>query len=167
MFAAFLLLALFSCSSSPVTLAQNCDVRLATLAPTTTAAGDTVRATGGPMTTVWDTAVYVDGNRAEVIALDREGCEACDTCKADNSCQSCDDCDACDAICDTDCVESVDFIAPNISSESGQVAFYNGHGQSNAIPLMYSGQTDTGVPSDSGEIPSPVDSGSPEDTSSL
>ena len=157
---------LLSCSSTPVTLAQNCDVRMSSLEPLMVHAGDTVRATGGPMTSVWDTAVYLDTVRAEVVALDRIGCEECDTCKRQNSCSECDDCDECDAICIEQCIESIDFIAPEMSADSANVSFYNGHGQSNAIVLHFGAETDTGQAIDSGEIASPVDTGSSHDTSS-
>lgn len=161
-----LLLTLFSCSTAPVTFAQNCDVRLSSLAPEHVQEGETVRATGGPMTAVWDTAVYVDGVRAEVLTLQREGCEECDTCKTENSCSACDDCDACDVICAQDCIESIDFIAPSQEAEHADVSFYNGHGQSNPIVLHYGATPDTGTATDTGELSSPVDTGSPEDTSS-
>ena len=157
----------FSCSSTPVTLAQNCDVRLESLSPTSASEGDVVRAIGGPMTSVWDTAVYVSSTRAEVVSLQREGCEACDECKEENNCKACDDCDSCDAECDAECTESIDFIAPSLSTSTAQVSFYNGHGQSNAISLMFDGNRDTGDSSDSGETTLPVDTGSSEDTSSI
>ena len=161
-----LILGLISCSSTPVTLAQNCDVRMSSLEPLSVSPGDTVRATGGPMTAVWDTAVYLDTVRAEVVSLERTGCDECDSCKQENSCSECSDCDACDAICIEQCEESIEFIAPEMSVESAKVSFYNGHGQSNAIDLHFGTQTDTGEASDSGEIIGPVDTGTSHDTSS-
>ena len=118
------------------------------------------------MTSVWDTAVYVETVRAEVVALERIGCEECDTCKQQNSCSACDDCDECDAICIEQCSETIDFIAPEVDVNSANVSFYNGHGQSNTIALQFDLQSDTGETSDSGEIGTPVDTGATEDTSS-
>ena len=166
MMSALFILAFLSCSSTPVTLAQNCDVRLSSVSPTSVSDGDTVRGVGGPMTSIWDTAVYVDGTRAELVSLQRDGCEACDECKQENSCTACDDCDECDAQCDSECVESVDFLAPSVDGTSANVSFYNGHGQSNPISIMYTSGTDTADPEDSGGTDAPIDTASPEDTSS-
>ncbi len=165
MFGATILLLLTSCSSTPVTLAQNCDVRLESLSETTVLEGQAVRGVGGPMTTIWDTAVYVSGTRAEVIELQRSGCDACDDCKEVNDCNACDDCDPCDAVCEAECTESFEFVAPEIAGTSAAVSFYNGHGQSNAISITYGVPADTADPTDTGESVLPVDTASPEDTS--
>ena len=118
------------------------------------------------MTSIWDTAVYVSDTRAELVSLQRDGCDSCDECRDQNNCEVCDDCDVCDAKCDTECVESVDFIAPAMPTGPADVSFYNGHGQSNPISLTYSETPDTGASSDSEEITPPVDTGPVEDTSS-
>jgi hypothetical protein len=162
-----LLLVLAACDATSVTLSQNCDVRIATLNPSTSQPGEIVAAEGGPMTQVWDTAVYVDGARAEVVGLERQGCEACDACKEENQCKACDDCDDCDALCDADCTEVVQFVAPDNEEGTVQVSLFNGHGQSNSVPLLMTSNSDTGL--DSGDTSdtdtaSPVDSGVIEST---
>lgn len=162
-----LLLLLTACDTTSVTLSQNCDVRISTLNPSTSQAGEIVAAEGGPMTQVWDTAVYVDGTRAEVVAIDRQGCEACDSCKEEYKCQACEDCDDCDALCATDCTEVVQFVTPEHDAGTVQVSLFNGHGQSNSVPLLMTSNNDTGLDSeDSGgtDSASPVDSGTTDAT---
>ena len=117
------------------------------------------------MTSIWDTAVYFSDTRAEVIDLQREGCEECDECRESNRCKACDDCDACDMLCEQECSESIDFIAPEVAGTSAAVSFYNGHGQSNAISVMFEQGSDTAEPSDTAESGVPVDTASLEDTS--
>jgi len=152
---------LSSCDTTPVSISQNCDVRLIDVAPESARPGDVIAAQGGPMTQVWDSAVYVDGTRAELVDIQRVGCETCDTCKAENSCEACDDCDACDDICATECSESIQFVTPELESGTVQISMYNGHGQSNSIPLYLVSDTDTGI--DSGTS-SPLDTSVPVDT---
>jgi hypothetical protein len=162
-----LLLVLAACDSTSVTLSQNCDVRIATLNPSTSQSGEIVAAEGGPMTQVWDTAVYVDGARAEVVSIDRQGCDACDSCKEENKCEACDDCDDCDALCATDCTEIVQFVTPENEAGTVQVSLFNGHGQSNSVPLLMTSNNDTGFDSGASsgtDSASPVDSGATEPT---
>ena len=158
MFSTVLLFVSFSCSTTPITLAQNCDVRLEDLSSDVASPSDTVRGTGGPMTMVWDTVVYVGETRAESVSLQREGCEECDDCKEENQCSACDDCDACDALCTDTCIESIDFVVPALSPGQFEVSFYNGHGQSNSIPLGITNTSDTGTGGDSAD---PIDTGTP------
>lgn len=153
---------LFSCGSQSIDIAEDCDVRIYEISPSEGQAGDTVSATLRPTTTIWDTAVYVDGDRAEVVEINRENCEACDQCKEDFGCLDCDDCDDCDLLCRTDCVESASFIVPEITPGQSQVIIYNGHGGSNAYPLMVTGNIDTGDTSDDSGV---SDSGTPVDSS--
>lgn len=155
-----LLLLVVGCGSTPVVLSKNCDVRLSAVAPDTAVPGQTVTATGGPMTEIWDSAVYVDSMRAELVAVERLGCEECDSCKTQNKCRDCDECEECDAICDQDCVESIQFVTPEVTG-TVQVSLYNGHGQSNGLPLEVLGSADTG--NDSGRS-GDTDSGTPVDT---
>ena len=110
------------------------------------------------MTMVWDTVVYVGDHRAETVDLQREGCDECDECKEQNQCSACDDCDACDVLCEETCTESFDFVVPDIADGKFDVSFFNGHGQSNAIPLVLSAIADTGSSSDTAP---PIDTGSP------
>jgi hypothetical protein len=161
---ALLFLASMGCSTTSVELAQDCDVRLEVLTPSEGESGTEVTAGITPASTVWDTAVYVGSQRAEVLAVQREDCLNCDECRADNDCSECEDCDACDEQCDIECVETVTFKA--IGNEPGrvQVSIYNGYGQSNTQPfsLMASdtgGPVDEDTAADSGSTG--IDSGDP------
>ena len=131
MFWLFAIVAL-GCSTTSVELAQDCDVRLTSIEPSAAAPGATISAHVAPVTTVWDTAVYVGRQRAQVLAVDRINCEACDECKQENRCTECEDCDACDAECDENCVESISFTAISAPSSQYPVSIFNGYGQSNS-----------------------------------
>lgn len=146
---------LFGCSTTSTQLAQNCDVRLLELDPSEASIGDTVTATGRPMTSVWDTAVFVGSDRASLVDVNRLDCEACDECREAENCDACSDCAPCLTECTETCVEQVSFVVPNISESSSTVSMYNGHGQSNLLPISLVSTTDTGTP----------DSGTPSDTS--
>jgi len=164
---ALLFLASMGCSTTSVQLAQDCDVRLDVLSPSEGEAGTEVTAGLTPASTVWDTAVYVGSQRAEVLAVQREDCLACDECRSDNDCSECEDCDACDEQCDVECVETVTFKA--IGNEPGtvQVSIYNGYGQSNPQPFSLTAP-DTGGPADEDTAAdsdtSDLDSGVPDAT---
>lgn len=164
MFWFFALLTL-GCSTTSVELAQDCDVLLSSLQPAEAATGDTISANVSPVTTVWDTAVYMGGQRAEVLSVDRDDCEECDECKQQNNCAECEDCDACDAACDENCIETVSFSAIDGPSAQYEVSIFNGYGQSNAqtIQLLDSTEptTDTGSGTDTATETgsAPVDSG--------
>jgi predicted metal-dependent enzyme (double-stranded beta helix superfamily) len=165
-----LILFLAGCSTTSVDLAKDCDVRLASLTPASGSPGETITAVVHPVTTVWDTAVYMGSNRAEVVDVDRTGCEECDQCKKENECNECEDCDACDVTCNTGCTETVSFTAVTAGSGNLEVSIYNGYGQSNTqsfdmvnIPLRDTSAIDTASEHDTSAIDSgelePTDSG--------
>ena len=156
---ALLMIFLTACSTTTVDYAKDCDVRLEPLSPSEGAPDTLVNASVSPITTVWDTAVYMGNTRAEVVNVTREGCEECDACKERESCQECADCDACDSSCTDTCIESVQFRASSLAPGKIEVSIYNGHGQSNTQPFVLVGPTDTGT-IDTGT----VDSGGPEFT---
>jgi len=160
----FLVPLFLSCGSQSIDIAEDCDVRIDEIAPSEAQAGDTISATLRPTTTIWDTAVYVDDERAEVVEIIRENCETCDQCKIDFGCLDCDDCDDCDLVCRTECVESTTFILPEISPGEAQVVIYNGHGGSNPYPLLVTANIDTGDMSDDSGV---SDSGEPVDSSAF
>ena len=151
---ALLLIFWTACSTTTVDYAKDCDVRLEPLAPSEGAPSTIVTATMSPSTTVWDTAVYMGSTRAEVMSVNREGCEVCDACKEREGCQECVDCDACDADCTDTCIESVQFRTSSLPPGAVEVSIYNGHGHSNIQPFTIVGPTDTGS----------VDTGSSEST---
>jgi len=161
-----LLIGLLSgCNSDTITFAQQCDVVLSELTPDAGLSGTSVSAAGRPMTTVWDTAVYVGDQRASLVDVARDSCDDCDSCRSRENCDGCDDCDECDEVCST-CVESVTFIVPALESGSFAVSMYNRHGQSTSVPFSVLGSADTGLtdtgPTDTG----PTDTGA-SDTGDL
>lgn len=154
-----------ACGTQTYDFAEDCDVRIVELNPNEAAPGDTVSATSTPVTTVWDTAVYVNSERAEIVDIERMNCEACDECKVEEGCLACDDCDACDALCRTECIEQVNFVVPQISAGPARVSMYNGHGGSNSLGFVIASPDDTGSTdlTDTGD----VDSGLEVDTKAL
>jgi len=158
---AFLFFILMACGTTTVDLVEDCDVLASAVAPTSAAPGADVAVTLTPVTTHWDTAVYLGGTRAEVVDITREGCDECDTCKEEQDCLACSDCDECDAICKADCVESVVFVVPSMPAGAADVIVYNGSGASNPVSLNVTMALDTGDP-DTGA--SAEDSGAPVDT---
>ena len=151
----FFLLILCACGGQAIEFAEDCDVRIHEVSPQEGPAGTQVAARLVPVTTIWDTAVYANGERAAVDEIVRENCEACDECKQAEGCIACNDCDACDALCKAECVESVLFTVPSIAEGPAEIVIYNGHGGSNPHPFTVSAATDTGdTASDYGSIDS-------------
>jgi hypothetical protein len=154
------------CDTAIEPIALRCDIFLSSLAPTEASPGATVTATGTPLTTTWDTALYVGDTRAPILRIDRDQCTLCDDCRAKNRCTACSDCDLCADTCRDMCVETITFSVPPVSSGVSDVTMYNRHGQSNAIKLSILGTLDTGLldtgPVDTGEgdtATTPIDSG--------
>ncbi len=145
-----LLLTLFACSDETVSDVASCDVVLETLAPESGTIGTSVTLTGTPLTSHFDTALYVGGVRAEVSAVTRSGCNACDECRAEQACNACEDCDACDVECRVECVESLDFTVPDAPTGDQTLLLYNAHGSSNSLSFeVLASSVDTGA-SDTG-----------------
>ena len=130
-----LFMLLISCAETVDVYSTSCEVVVESVSPSVSVPGAQVSVTGTPMTTTWDTAITLNGTRAEVISVDREGCEDCDQCKLDAACTSCEDCDACDQICKSDCEEVVVFEVPAVSPGEAELHLYNVHGQSHATPF--------------------------------
>lgn len=143
-----------SCATSSETIALRCDVAVESLSPTTAAVGDTVVMTGGPFTAAYDSAVYVDGARADVTEVDRSTCVECDICRDTYECTACGDCDVCDRLCADTCTETVSFTVPDVAAGDAQVQLFNAHGQTPRTPIVVesplstdssdTGPTDTG-----------------------
>ena len=108
--------------------------------------------TGTPLTEDIDTAVYIDGVRAQVVEVDRSTCEeaaadeaqSCDACRRKAECIDCLDCDDCDALCDRTCVETVSIIVPALAAGPAELRLFNGHGESAPLTLEILGESDTG-----------------------
>ena len=153
-------LLLAGCTTDITVLASRCDVALDSVEPAQAWPGESVVVTGAPFTTSFDTAVYVGGERATVVSLDRDDCAACDDCRTDNGCNSCSDCDECDAICKTDCVETATIVVPGAAPGSTTVSLFNSHGESQAIPFTVLGESDTGT--DTGDTASDTGDTAPD-----
>jgi hypothetical protein len=96
------------------------------------------------MTEVWDTAVSVGSAAAQVVSVDRTGCDDCDACRDDNTCTDCSTCETCDASCDV-CVETVTIVVPDVGAGTWDVEVVNRHGRSPAGTLTVTGAVDTGI----------------------
>jgi len=144
----YLFLSLLGCESTTQLEVESCVVVLSDIQPATGQPGDTVSLTVSPLTTKWDTAAFFGSTRGEVTELVRDGCDTCDACRATQACTACGDCDACDAICQADCVESLDVVVPKITSGIWEVFIYNSLGTSTSatfeVESAHSEQTDTG-----------------------
>jgi hypothetical protein len=139
-----LFLTLFACSDETVSDVASCDVVLEIVSPESGTAGTSATLTGSPLTSHFDTALYVGGVRADVSLVTRSSCDACDTCRAEQSCNSCEDCDACDVECRVDCVESLVFTVPDAPQGDHRLLLYNAHGSSNTLLFSVVDSVDTG-----------------------
>jgi hypothetical protein len=134
-----------ACQAAFEPLALRCDITLTDLSPSEARPGMSVTATSTPMTTTWDTAIYVRDVRAPILRLGRDQCDVCDECRSINNCTACSDCDACADTCRNSCVETVTFSVPSLSAGQAEVSIYNRHGQSNPLPLSVVAAPDTGI----------------------
>lgn len=144
-----LLTALIACADETVADVASCDVMIETVTPAAATPGTLVTLTGTPLTTHYDSALYVGGVRADVSAVDRATCSTCDECRVEQSCNACEDCDACDVVCRVDCVESLTFTVPDAPVGDQALLLYNAHGSSNTLifgvePVVDTGDTGTG-----------------------
>jgi len=154
-----MMLMMMGCAQSTVSTIDLCDVTLVSAEPAAAAPGDVVVITGSPLTTDYDTALYVGGARAQVTAVDRDECSECDTCREEAECLVCGDCDECDAICESDCVETVSFVVPAVAEGDAVVQLYNTYGGSGALTLEILGTSDTGDTGDTGDTSDTGDTG--------
>ena len=127
------LVGLVGCNTPTEMIALRCDVYVEDIQPQPVAAGEAVRLTGSPFTSVYDSAVYVGSERATVLDVDRSSCGACDACRAQSGCTECGDCDVCDRLCATTCTESVTFEVPAVSAGDYGLQLFNAHGQTKVL----------------------------------
>lgn len=129
-------LLLLACTDAVSLTLPTCTVDLVTLAPTEAAPGDEVVVTASPVTETFDTALTVGGVRADVLSVDRVGCDACDACLDEAECGTCStDCDACDALCEAECIETITFVVPELAAGDATVELFNSHGGSDRLAL--------------------------------
>ena len=133
---------LLACVETTTTEVPVCEVELVSLEPASAEVGAEVLLVASPLSESWDTAVLVGGERAQLLGLSREGCDAC---IEDNECSSClSDCDPCDAQCAADCTESVSFLVPELPAGPTTVELFNTHGGSQRIAFEVLDSVDTG-----------------------
>ncbi|MCP4807179.1 MAG: hypothetical protein GY913_26200 [Proteobacteria bacterium] len=146
-------LLLLACTETTTTTLPTCSVELVTATPESALPGDEVVLAASPVTVDYDTALSLAGARAEIVSVDRTGCDSCDTCLTDAECGTCaTDCDACDALCDATCVETITFIVPDVESGVTTIELFNTHGGSNRLSFEVLGTSDSGdTGTDSGE----------------
>lgn len=163
---------LVGCSQVAVDSYQSCELELA-FDRTTALPGETVVATGGPMTDagIRDLRVEVGGEPAQVLTVTRTSCDACDTCREEAVCSPCGPCNgrlldaARRAECFGDplasppvvgscaaCAESMSFaIPPDAPPGPTRVWITNGAGSSDPLPFEVLGSPRT--TGDTGSIP--------------
>jgi hypothetical protein len=158
-FSAPLILGVFlvGCATATVPVTERCDIDILELSSTEVAPGESLVVTGRPLTTTYDTAAYIAGQRATVTDLSRTDCDACDICRSRSGCTACDDCDDCATECTVDCVETLTVEVPVAPPGPTDLRVYNAHGESRPAELRVSGAPDSGS-SDSGT----PDSGAPD-----
>lgn len=123
------------CETETVSPSRSCEVLLSGAEPAEAQVGEEVQLNASPLTTLQDSVLFVGGLEAEVLSVDRVGCEACDTCIVEQECSPCGDCDACDAICDAECSESLRFVTPEREPGATTLTLYNLYG--NSDPLAF------------------------------
>lgn len=148
---------LAGCATATVPVTERCDIDILELSSTEVAPGESLVVTGRPLTTTYDTAAYIAGQRATVTDLSRTDCDACDICRSRSGCTACDDCDDCATECTVDCVETLTVEVPVAPPGPTDLRVYNAHGESRPAELLVSGAPDSGAP-DSGT----PDSGTPD-----
>lgn len=126
------------CETEAVSPSRSCEVVLNSADPSEGEVGDEVVVAGSPLTTIQDSLLMVGGTPAEVVSVDRIGCDACDTCVVEQDCSPCGDCDACDAVCDAECTETLRFVVPEREAGTADLTLYNLYG--NSDPLSFSVQ---------------------------
>ncbi|MEL6348957.1 MAG: hypothetical protein AAFV53_37985 [Myxococcota bacterium] len=144
---------LMSCIDSQDIEVTVCAVDVFGAEPATAQAGETITLSVSPVTTVFDTAVYVDGERATVESVDRENCDECDACRALDlnddglpDCDACGDCDSCDRLCEQTCQETVQFVLPDaVQAGERSVQMFNAFGVTRPLALSVTADAeDTG-----------------------
>jgi hypothetical protein len=153
---------LTGCATATVPVTERCDIDILELSSTEVAPGESLVVTGRPLTTTYDTAAYIAGQRATVLELSRTECDACDICRSRSGCTACDDCDDCATECTVDCVETLTVEVPAAPAGPTDLRVYNAHGESRPAELQVSGPADSGSPDSGSPDSGSPDSGSPD-----
>jgi hypothetical protein len=133
-----------ACTTSDVVTLGTCDVALFTPSAEQVRPGEPLTLGGTPLTTDWDTVVYVGGVEAEVTAVSRVGCKTCDTCRTESLCTECGDCDDCDRLCAEQCDETLTVLVPDVDPGIADVWIINRHGRSETLQVtVLSADTDS------------------------
>ncbi len=154
-----------ACESAETESYDPCDVALLLVKPDSALPGAEAVVAGRPFTSLYDSAIYLDTQRATLTNLERYQCDQCDSCLENYDCNRCSDCDTCDRTC-SDCVETISFVIPDIEAGPHALRLFNRHGESNALEFVVEV-----VPSDTAENPcdsadSVCDTGGPTETGS-
>jgi len=123
-------LLLCACPEVETTQFELCSLQI-TLDTTTTAPNETVLATGGPFTDVYDTVVEVGGHDAQVLSVEQRDCDTCDLCLVAAECNGCEPCDSCSEMC-LDCVHQLSFVVPELEPSLTTVNVINRYGYGQA-----------------------------------
>ena len=150
-----------ACTATTTTVEPSCEVVLAPVEPESGQPGDTLVLSASPLTSDFDSVVSMDSGRAELVSVDREGCDTCDTCRDDNDCSPCGDCSACDLTCEESCEETITVLVPALDPGVRQVRVTNSYGSSNLQPFEVLAATSSDDTGGGGS-----DSGSNDDTAS-
>lgn len=144
---------LLSCTSTANVAPSVCAVDLTAATPAEAGPGETVVLSASPLTTIFDTAVFVDGERALINGVSRDNCDSCDACRAldldgngSSDCAECGDCDSCDRLCEESCAETIEIVIPEtVEAGARAVQVFNAFGVSGTLTLnVVENQTDTG-----------------------
>ena len=114
--------------------------------------GDTLTIATTPVSTIWDSVVYIGTARAELSALDRTGCDECDSCRETEGCTGCGSCTTCSPSCDL-CSETLSAIVPALPPGPQTLTVINHYGRSAEGTVTILASVDTGA--DSGDTASP------------
>jgi hypothetical protein len=155
------LILLLGCDDAFTVSSPRCEVRLDQVTPAGGAAGDEAVATGGPFTDRIDTALFLGATRADILQVERTGCDTCDSCREERECGECGECPACGPVCEV-CTETVAFSVPAAPFGAQELVLFNAHGSSNALEFTVQEETDTDPdPVDTGGTEPGADSGQP------
>jgi hypothetical protein len=140
-----LFLFVWGCTTATQITFEVCDLTLQP-DPARGLPGDLVVIRGGPMSIGPDTTALVDGTVAEVVSVDREGCDFCDACQAEAECLACEPCIVCETLCEA-CVQSTTVRLPDVGPGLTSLALVNAFGSGSVPFRMLGGDTgDTGAP---------------------
>lgn len=130
-----MLLLLLACTTQTIYVAPTCTLDAPAAEPAAAPVGATVTLTSRALTEAWDTVVTIGSARAEVVAVDRDGCSDCDSCLNDTGVEDClpctPQCDSCAEACAT-CVETARIRVPDLPPGDYEVFLTNVHGSSTA-----------------------------------